>query len=121
MGRRRSSELSAEEAGTNRFRVLSLDPRDPEWSRAWNGLCLLTGDFDRLAEEPRTREVWGYSYSEQAQEEGAVRYRHVFRHRRHPRTHSRQLLTIDASPGWPYIDLSARSVEGDDEQRFDAR
>ncbi len=120
MGRRRRSEPSPEERWIQHFRTLTLDQRDPEWARAWNGLALLTGDFDRQAEEPHTHESWGYSYSEAAFNEGDVRYRHVFRHRRHPRTHSRQLLTIEASPGWPYVDLSPPG-DPDEERSFDER
>lgn len=73
-----------------------LEPRSPEWKAAWKGLAHLTGDDDFEAHNERSGEVWQYM--------GSVRHAgawgHEFRHRDHPLTGRRWVLTVRATPAW---------------------
>jgi hypothetical protein len=73
-----------------------LEPRSREWKEAWKGLAYLSGDDDFEAENKLNGEVWQYM--------GSVRHAgawgHEFRHREHPLTGRRWVLTVRASPAW---------------------
>ena len=83
-----------------------LEPRSREWKEAWRGLCQATGDDDFVAENETSGEVWQYM--------GSVRHAgawgHEFRHRDHPLTGRRWVLTVRASPAWGPVQKKGRTL-----------
>jgi hypothetical protein len=83
-----------------------LEPRSREWKEAWKGLAELTGDVDFEAENKSTGEVWQYM--------GSVRHAgawgHEFRHRDHPLTGRRWVLTVRASPAWGPVQKNGKAL-----------
>lgn len=83
-----------------------LEPRSREWKEAWRALAERTGDDDREAENERSGEVWQYM--------GSVRHAgawgHEFRHRDHPLTGRRWVLTVKASPAWGPVQKSGKAL-----------
>lgn len=67
-----------------------------EWRAAWAQLVAATGDRDRMAKCPETKEVWGYVSS--FRDRG--RWVHEFRHKNHPRKQTRWYVHVPASEGW---------------------
>ena len=76
--------------------MLSLDPSDPEWRRAWHARMKRSGDSDLDAEDPLTGEVWQYLNT--APLEG--QWMHCFRHRHHPVIQDRWDVNVPADMDW---------------------
>lgn len=73
-----------------------LAPRSSEWNEAWKRLAEATGDDDFVARNERSFEVWQYLGS--ARHAGV--WGHEFRHRDHPLSDRKVVLSVGASPKW---------------------
>lgn len=74
----------------------SLKPRSSEWKAAWKAMAEEMGDQDFEAFDEESGEVWQYMGSYKRGQAWA----HEFRHRNHPRTSARIVLSVRATKGW---------------------
>lgn len=80
----------------NEIEWASLKPRSAEWKAAWQAMVQEMGDEDFEAFDDESGEVWQYIASYRRDKVWA----HEFRHRNHPRTSARIVLSVRATKGW---------------------